>query len=188
MNFNQDYFTGGDPAGYTDYRRSLHHFDRYADIIHEKLTSQGIDPSGKKVLICGCAFGYTIEWLIDKYNVDCYGMDISQYAVNQADSEIAYGNRIYQGDIRNSNDIKNVRQSTPGGKFSLIITEAVLSCLNDTDAETATSNIRNEAKTVVHRVWTDSNPDYYNVKTLSEWQTLCDPNGNDYWYPESDFR
>lgn len=195
-NFDERYFeeaSVSDPngAGYTDYQRDLLPFDYYARKLNNELQSRNIDPSKSKVLVVGCAYGYTVEYLIDNFNVDAYGMDVSSWAVNQADSEIAYGGRIYQGDVLNSSDLQNVRQSTQGGQFDVLFNECVLECLTDSEAETAATNMRNEAKEgVVQRVWTDGRvaTNYYNTKTISQWQNLCDPDGQDYWFTEEQFQ
>lgn len=194
--FGEDYFerlsvTAPNPAGYSEYHRDRLPFDFYAKKLHDELVSRGIDPTGSKVLVVGCAYGYTVEYLIDDWDVDAYGMDVSTWAVNQADSEIAYGGRIYQGDATSSQDIQNVRNSTQGGQFEIVFNECVLECLTDTEAETAATNMRNEAQqAVVQRVWTENsaNPDYYNSKTIPQWKNLCDPDGQDYWFTEMEFQ
>lgn len=196
--FDQSYFEGAsvadpDPAGYSDYRRSLLPFDWYASKLAQILTSQGINPNNEKVLVTGCAYGFTVEYLIDNEGMDAYGMDTSSWAVQQASTATAYGDRIYQGDIRNQNDIKSVRQSTPGGPFGVIYNECTLSCLTDSEAQTACDNLRKEVQeSVVHRVWSqdgsDVNPTYYNTKSISEWQSLCDPNDDDDWRSETEFQ
>lgn len=197
--FDQTYFEGNNvsnphEAGYSDYTKGLLPFDYYAQKIDNHLTSQGIDPSGKKVLVVGCAYGYTVEYLIDNHNVEAYGMDISSYAVNQASSAIAYPGRIYQGDATSSQDLRSVRQNTAGGKFVVVFNECILSCLTDSEAQTAASNMRSEAqKRLVHRVWStdgsdiedDLTTDWYNSHTLAEWQSLCDSNGDDDWFTEN---
>lgn len=196
--FDQTYFEGTSvssphPAGYSNYRRDLLPFDHYSQKIHDELVANGIDPTGEKVLVVGCAYGYTVEYLIDNWDVEAYGMDVSTYAVGEADTEIAYGGRIYQGDVLNSSDLDNVRQSTQGGKFSVIVNECTLECLTDSEAQTAATNLQDEAQNaVVHRIWStdgsDLNTDEYNAKTLSEWQSLVDSAGDDYWYTEESFQ
>ena len=197
-NFDQRYFEGRKvadphPAGYSHYRRGLLPFDHYAGYLRGRLVNTGITPTREKILIVGCAYGYTVEQLIDEWGVECYGMDISQWAVNQADSAIDYGDRIYQGDVRSSQDLSDVQKATPGGRFRVIITECVLECLTDSEAQTAAENVRSEAQAgVYHRIWTadgsDVNPDWYNDKSLAEWQQLCDPNSRDRWYHENEFQ
>lgn len=196
--FGEDYFEGHrvdnpHPAGYSYYRRDLLPFDSYADFMASEIRADGIDLSGVKILVVGCAYGYPVEYLIDEWGVDAYGMDISSWAVQQADSAIAYGDRIYQGDIRSSRDLQNIRQQTPGGRFRVVFVECVLECLTDSEAQTAAENARSEAQiSTYHRVWTadgsDLNSEWYNDKDLAEWQSLCDPTGRDRWYHEDEFQ
>lgn len=194
--FGSAYFEGRHhdnphPAGYSEYRRNLLPFSYYAEKLTTELQARGVDPTGEKVLIVGCAYGYTVEYLIDQWDVDAYGMDVSSWAVEQAATETAYGDRIYQGDVTNASDLKAVRQSTPGGKFAVVFSECVLECLTDTEAQTATTNMREEAQQAAgHRVWlADRLADgEYNEHTLSEWQSLCDPDGQDYWFSEASFQ
>lgn len=196
--FDQSYFEGASvasphDAGYSSYSRGPLPFEFYARKINDELIAQSIDPTGEKVLIAGCAYGYTVEYLVDNWGVEAYGMDVSTYAVNQSDSEIAYGDRVFEGNVLSSQDLRSVRQSTPGGRFSVVLNECVLECLTDAEAEAAAGNMRSEAQTqLVHRVWsTDGsnlNMDWYNAKTLSAWASLCDPNGDDLWFTEREFQ
>lgn len=195
--FGESYFEGGSdatphPAGYSDYRRAMLPFDHYADMMASIIQNYGVDPANGKVLIVGCAYGYTVQWLRDQYGTEAWGMDASQYAVTQAATEIT-DDVVRLGDVRNSNDLKSVRQESPGGRFDVIFTECVLECLTDAEAQTAAANCRSAAQQRAgHRVWTadgsDVNPDYYNNKTLAEWQALVDPDGADDWYHEDDFQ
>jgi hypothetical protein len=189
--FERDAVQSPHPAGYSYYTREFLPFEWYAEKINSELTSQGINPSGSKVLVVGCAYGYTVEYLRQNWDIDAYGMDISSWAVSQAPASVS--GEIYQGDARSGQDLKSVRQQTPGGPFDAVVIECVLSCLTDSEAQTAVSNARSEAKSaLITRVWSsdgsDVNPDYYNTKTLSAWQSLCDPNGDDYWLTEYEFR
>lgn len=190
--FGQDYFDGASvadphPAGYTDYRRELLPFDHYADVTANIIQNHGADPSTASVLIVGCAVGYTVEWLQNTYGTDAWGMDISQYAVDNSVTST-----IRQGDVLSANDLKAVRREAPGGKFDVILTECVLECLTDSEAQTAAENCRGEVQQgVAHRLWTvgdDLNSSWYNSKTLSEWQTLVDSTGEDSWYADGHFR
>lgn len=187
--FGQDYFEGGNvsdphPAGYTYYDESYLPFDQYAKVIRDELQSNGIDPSDAKVLVLGCAYGHTVDWLVNQYNVDAYGMDISTWAVNNGNSAVS--DRIYEGNATLRTDIESVENST-GGRFDVIFTECLLTCLTDTEAQDAADAARKRAmQAVVHRVWAtdkaDLNTSWYNAKTFSEWQSLVDNAGKDYWY------
>lgn len=179
-------------AGYTDYSdKSLIYPRDAAKVMKNKLSSLGVDPSKIKVLVVGCAYGYEVEYLVN-LGVDAYGMDISTHAVNKASQVTSVGDRIYEGDVTVLSDIQNVARSTQGGKFDVIISSAVLCCLTDSEAQTACDNMRSEAKHgVIHRCWATDGSDLdtseYNAKTLSEWKSLCDPNGDDLWTTEWEY-
>lgn len=178
------------PAGYTEYRAGLLPFAHYADLMATAIEQYGVDASGAKVLVVGCAYGYTVQWLRDQYGVEAWGMDVSQHAVEQAGTEIA-DDVVRHGDVLSAQDIKAVRRDAPGGPFDIVFTECVLECLTDAEAQTATANCRDAAKhQSVHRVWTMDrvNPDYYNAKDLAGWRALCDADGADGWFGEADFQ
>lgn len=190
--FGRDYFEGllymMLASGYSRYERDLLPFDHYAELLRTKLVERGIDPAGEKVLVVGCAYGYTVEYLRSDWGIDAYGMDVSQWAVDNA---VVDG--IYQGDATSANDLRSVRQDTPGGRFGVVFSEAMLSTMTDAEAVAACDNMRSEAQqAAVHRVWSsdgsDIVPEYYNSKTLSEWRALCDPDGDDYWFTEREFQ
>lgn len=191
--FGEDYYEGNSvssphPAGYANYRRSHLPFKLYAGKLRDELVNQGIDPTGSKVLVVGCSCGYTVEYLIDDWDVDAYGLDISSWAVAEADTRTAYGSRVANGDVLVGQDVKG---ATPGGKPDVVFTECVLSCLTDSEAQTACENVRKEARdAAVHRVWTEGrvNADWYNTKTLAQWQSLCDPDGVDHWFTDGEFQ
>lgn len=191
--FGQDYFEGESvttphEAGYDDYRRGLLPFDAYGEKMASIMQNYNVDPSQANVLVVGCAYGYTVEWLRNNYGTEAWGMDISTYAVN---NDVTTDQVVRQGDVLNSTDLRNVRQESPSGKFDVVFSECLLSCLTDSEAQTAAQNCRDEAQqTAVHRVWTSGrvNSTYYNAKTLSEWQSLVDPDGNDQWYTDTSFQ
>lgn len=193
--FGQGYFDGTSasdphPAGYSRYDRSLLPFDHYADLLAQAIQAHGVDPAQGNVLIVGCAYGYTVQWLRDQYGTEAWGMDVSQYATDRAGDEIA-DDVIRQGDVLSGNDLRDVRRESPGGKFDVILTECVLECLTDAEAQTAAENCRSEARRrVIHRIWTAGrvNADHYNDKTLSQWQSAVDPDGVDDWYSEAEFQ
>lgn len=190
--FGRDYFEGALymmlAPGYTRYDPDLLPFGHYAGKMRDELAGRGFDLSSVKVLVVGCAYGYTVEQLRASWGIDAFGMDVSQWAVDNA----AVGG-IHLGDATSAADLRSVRQATPGGRFDVVFSEAMLSCLTDAEAVTATENMRSEAKRVaLHRVWStdgsDVVPEYYNDKTLAEWRALCDPDGEDGWFTEDEFQ
>lgn len=193
--FGENYFEGKQvsnphPAGYSDYTRELLPFDHYARKVKNELSNKGFSTSGLKILVVGCAYGYTVDQLQIE-GLDAYGMDISQWAQDNAAGSVV--GDIYQGDVTIKSDIQNVAQSTQGGDFSVIYSECALECLTDSEAQEACRNMADEASAaVIHRVWStdgsDINEQEYNSKTLSEWQSLCDPNNQDIWYTERELQ
>lgn len=192
--FGQDYFDGntvasGHAAGYDDYRHDLLPFSGFAQEIRNKLDSTGFNLSQVEMLVAGCAFGHTVQHLVDDHGVDAWGMDISQYAVDNAPSGTA--DRIIQGDLTVKSDIQNVAQTKGGGKFDVIVGEGVLTCMSGTEASGAASNARSEAQgTAMWSVYDDSfgvNTDWYNSKSLSGWKSVADPNNDDVWFSRNEY-
>lgn len=197
--FDSTYFEGtsvSNPhaAGYGNYRQDLLPFTHYAQKIIDEWDARGVATG--KILIVGCAYGFTVESLVDK-GEDAYGMDLSTHAVNQADSATSVGGRIYQGDVTVKADIESVESSTGGGQFDLIVNECVFATQTDAEASSAATNMRDRAAdTVVQRVWAsdgsdlerDLSADWYNSKTMTEWRNHCDPNGQDVWISETAFQ
>lgn len=181
--FDAAYFTGGRPYGYSTYSRNILPFEHYAAFIDQELRARGIDPQKSTVHLVGCAYGYTAEWLQNRHNVAVSGQDISSHALGRS----PVPGRVVQGDARGGINTTYAK----GNRYDVIITECLLSCLSDADAQTVVDNCRGRSRTLVHRVWTadgsDVNPDYYNAKTLAEWQALVDPDGVDIWYHDRDF-
>lgn len=201
--FEERYFQGhrfsdgGNPAGYTRYDSSTLPYDHYAQKMLQDAKDRGNSIKNKPVLIVGCANGYTVDWLIQN-GVDAYGMDISSWAISQAPDSIS--DRLYQGDATVEKDVKSVTQSIKpkGNKFELIVTEAVLSCLTDSEAQSLCNAVEGYTKYTLHRVWANRKTEtkggggnwdtYYNNKTLSGWKTLCDPNSDYIWKDEREFQ
>lgn len=193
LTFDQAYYNGGRDYGYTDYSRELLPFDWYANkLVTEMEQELGGSADGATILVLGCAFGYTVEFLVENHSADAHGMDVSQYAVDAASTETSHGGRVTQGDATVENDVKGAVK----GKPDVVFTECLLSCLTDAEAQAACQNARSQAKDVVHRVWSSDGSDvndrgsasWYNEKTLAEWRSLCDPDGVDYWYHDDDWR
>lgn len=192
LTFDEAYFTGGREYGYDDYSPSHLPFDYYADVIAHIAREYDVSPSEATVLIAGCALGYTVKFLRETYGTDAYGIDISQYAVDNAPAAIS--DRIIQGDITVKNDVKNASQLV-SGKYNLILTEGVVCCLTDSEAADAGSHLRSECDYLAHRVWATDTSDlnnfgtgsWYTEHTLSEWQSIVDPDGVDHWDGEYDY-
>lgn len=195
--FGEDYFLGnnfsdgGHDAGYGDYRHELLPFSDFAQKIRDELDAAGQNINQTECLVVGCATGFTVEHLVEDHGIDAWGMDISSFAVNQADTDTSVGGRVLQGDVLSSTDLRDVRQTKGGGRFNVVFVENVLSTLTDSEAVTAGSNARSEAQdTVVWSVYDTSftlRSDWYNAKTMDQWRSLVDPNDEDVWFSRSEF-
>jgi 2-polyprenyl-3-methyl-5-hydroxy-6-metoxy-1,4-benzoquinol methylase len=84
--YNKDYFEHGEISGKSAY--SDYHWlpERTYREIRGLINFLGIDPQ-KKVLDFGCAKGYWVKALRE-YNINAYGVDISDYALKTADKTI----------------------------------------------------------------------------------------------------
>lgn len=177
--FDQSYFEGVDvatpnPAGYTDY--SVEYFD-FGQLASE-ISGKGTDP----LIIVGAAYGFVMRDLPNGWDVA--GMDISPWAVGESANVVGSG-AIIEGDATSATDVSTLAGEVRG-KPRWGVTECLFSCLTDSEAVTVADNLRSEAREVMHFVWTEPHPDYYNVKTLAEWQSLVDPDGQDTWIDFND--
>ncbi len=79
--YNKDYYTNYSKGiGYGNKNKWMNDFEIIAENIIELFHP-------KKVLDIGCAYGYLVEALRNK-GVEAYGIDVSEYAVSQADDSI----------------------------------------------------------------------------------------------------
>lgn len=155
----------------------------YETFVEDLETLTGSDPT---ILIVGCGTGVTVKACRDQSSQidDAYGMDISQWAIDNHASGISQD--IIQGDARVADDFDaaqdewNVNQA-----FDTIYTEFLLSHYDDAQAREIYENCveyvshgGQQRGTVVHRVWSGGGHewenDWFNLKTISEWQSLMD--------------
>jgi len=89
--FDKDYF---ETAGYkSGYSKSSMNRDSYLNKAIAVWIVQTLKLGGsERILEIGCAFGWVIEHLIELYNLDAYGQDISTYSILNAPDNIK--NRI----------------------------------------------------------------------------------------------
>lgn len=116
---------------------------------------------GGKTLVVGCGTGCTLT-----YMDDAYGMDISEWAVNNAEAD------VYLGDALDHDRYREIAQDTPGeSQWDGIYTEFLLSHFTDESAREVCEITRTESGgPVVHRIWSGSGEEQFNLKTVSEWQ------------------
>ena len=183
--FDQTYFEGREvgvddrhPAGYWYYPDVNLDHAQYADEIDSYVGS-------RKLLVVGCAYGFSIRYLRDEHGWNrVYGMDISQWAVDNAFGDVA--DHIYQGDALNPDDYDDLARDTQGPpRWDGIYTEYLLSHFTDAAALQVLEIMADEADLCVHRIWSGTgapNGDYFNAKSVAEWQALVDdPDGPHEW-------
>lgn len=166
--YNEGYFTGVHPGGYTSYQRwhrvsgdFVSHSDStgefFADLMKYYKVLAFLD--GKKVLELGCAKGYSVQWLREQ-GIEAWGMDVSAYAISQADP-------VVQPYLINANA---VTQLSAYGKnaYNVIYSRGFLCCLSDQELSVIIPLMNKVGFLQIHHVDTLCNPAYYNVKTVAQ--------------------
>lgn len=185
--FDERYFDGSadsemrHPAGYWYYPNELLEYDQYADEI-DSFVGQ------RKLLVVGCGTGFAISYLVDEHGWNrVYGMDISEWAVENALDDVA--DRVFLGDARDPSVYDDLARDTQGPpRWDGVYTEYVLEHYTDETAQAICDIALDEASNmVVHRIWSgtgDSREDeWFNVKTVAEWIDLTGHDEDDdvYW-------
>jgi SAM-dependent methyltransferase len=74
--YNKEYFDGNLPGHYSDWWwTDFAVWGPRARVVFEAFRP-------KSVLVCGCAKGSLVKFLVGIYGVDAYGFDLSEYAIN----------------------------------------------------------------------------------------------------------
>ena len=101
--FGKEYFDGSRMFGYGGY----YYDGRWKKVVNDFINYYKLKP-GDKVLDIGCAKGYLVKEFLDK-KIDAYGLDISQYAIDNSIEEIkkylSVGNANYLPFEDNSFDV-----------------------------------------------------------------------------------
>ena len=178
LTYDESYFHGNDEAGYSNYRRNLWPEDGFSSFVDrartlvEKMADRGASIEQRTVLVLGCAFGYSVEYLVSM-GVDAYGMDISAYAISQAPASIA--SRLMVGDARVRGDLNSARGMAGlrgQNRYDLIVSEDLLPCFTDADAVAAATEWRRHAMRSLHRISIGDYGGGYTLHTLAEWRAL----------------
>lgn len=128
--FGFEYFDGGREFGYGGYVYD----GRWKTIAKEICEHYGIK-SGDKVLDVGCAKGFLVKDLRD-LNIDCYGVDISNYAIENCHPDVK--NYVYVGDSRELN--------FRDGEFDLVLSINTLHNLKRNDIAKSLSELMRVSK------------------------------------------
>jgi len=154
--YNEDYYKShcGNPYE-KEYKQWLIFFNAIADWI-----VNNIKP--KRVLDIGCAKGFLVEALRDR-GVECYGIDISKYAISQV-----------RDDIKSYCSIGSILEPFPHSHYDLITCIEVLEHLPEKDAEKAIETLcRHTDNIIFSSTPNDFNePTHLNVQPMDYWVKL----------------
>lgn len=186
ITYDETYFINGDAnGGYTLYSPTTYVDETAAQLAQkfvDKAATLGPTIIGKKVLVCGCAHGYSIQQLV-ALEVNAFGIDISAYAISQ--SPVAA--RIVQGNVTSSAVWTAARTlagfTKPADKFDLVIDEDMICCLTDAEAVTFRTLAMNNSNMFIHLL--EQNPalsSHYNYHTIAEWKAILGTSPKEKWY------
>lgn len=203
--FNGHYNSSGEPEGHPNTRPEirLHYhrkvmlpwFQRHIPDLIRILNLQ----TSNRIVIIGCAFGWSIEVFNELGFQNVVGTDTSQYIQIAKsipeDNELALlagaefvskvsareglprtlvPEKILNENIGNNASRNRVRTAV-GGTPNFTISEGVLESLTNAEAQTLSSNMRTLGGTVVHRVTYPTSISGYNTNTPEQWKTLLTP-------------
>jgi ubiquinone/menaquinone biosynthesis C-methylase UbiE len=156
-------------AGYSHYKR----WRRYDNgvVSHEDCTGEFFKDyakyyvdkynlANKKALELGCAYGFLVEDL-RSMNVDAYGIDVSQYAYDQASSSVQPYLTVA--------DARTYLDNYSNNEFDLLYSRWFLECISDTDLPDLIKEMNRVSKQQVHIVFPQTRNDYYNPKSVQDW-------------------
>ncbi|MDD5490049.1 MAG: class I SAM-dependent methyltransferase [Candidatus Moranbacteria bacterium] len=159
-NFDKKYFSSG---SYKSYKKLV---DAWVPIVAKKI-NKIIGDKPMKILDVGCAHGYLIAELQNKYGHDVWGIDYSPYAVKNSEKSVR--KNIRQGDILKLPFKKN--------NFDVVISLDVINYLEEKDIPVAVKNLVGIAKrhiffgAIFKHAWTASqkwNPDKFRRSVLAK--------------------
>jgi len=184
MIFNEQYFNGGGEIGGYDLYSATTYSSETAEQLAQKFLEKsgllGINLFGRKVLVCGCAYGFLVQYL-SGLGVQAYGMDISFYAISR--TPIAFSSKTIIGDARLEADF--IRAKTLAGltkqndKFDLIIDEDMICCLTDIEAIAFRTWAMKYSNMFIHP---PNLIQWYNYKTIANWKALLGTSPKEKWY------
>lgn len=145
---------------------------------------QRFAPSGQKLLVVGCGFGYLVDDAVTA-GYDAWGVD-NAYAIGKAKALLpAIASRLIVADALTASTLDSAAKTAglKGGtpKWPLLVTEDVLPCMSDAEVQTALTNLRARCSTnLLHFVTCgDGGPECdprLTWKSIDGWRTvLCPP-------------
>lgn len=118
--------------------------------------------ANKKVLEIGCAKGFLVKDLRDM-GVDAYGLDVSLYALNNAEEEVKP--YLYLGDAKT--DLSQFARN----EFDVVLSRWFLECLDPNDIQGVISEMGRIGKNNVHVLDPLVKSEFYTQLTIPQWQS-----------------
>lgn len=156
--FFNDFYEQNGGGSYLDKEKWMFFFNNVAKEIVDNFNP-------KTVLDAGCACGYLVEALRN-LGVEAYGIDISEYAINSASSDIS--------EFLNAQSITDVLPSTFPKKFDLVVTIEVLEHLFPEDGRKAIGLLCSYSDTIIFSSTPDDIVDrtHINVQQSEYWAEI----------------
>jgi len=172
--YNASYFDGNSQpmrhnAGYSEYKRWYRtEGENSQGEFWKDYAKRWIDHlvlANKKVLEIGCAKGFLVKDLRDM-GVDAYGLDVSQYAIDNCEPEVAP--YLTVGDARTALSQYSARE------FDVLISLRFIECIPEADLPALVSEMNRISKLQIHVVddFTGAKAgagQYYIQKTQQQW-------------------
>lgn len=172
--YDQSYFDGRlatyrHNAGYSEYKRWFRHEGEGSTGEYWKDMAAGwinhLALSGKKVLEIGCAKGFLVKDLRDM-GVDAWGLDVSQYAVDNCEPEVA--------PYLSVGDARTYLSNYSNKEWDVVLSLRFLECIDEADLPDLVDEINRISKKSVHVVdnFVDAKSgagQYYTQHTPQEW-------------------
>jgi hypothetical protein len=173
------YYQPADGSGYGDFPS----FQARVDALKQKLA-----PNNQKTAVWGCGWGYMVNLAVQA-GYDAYGFDASPYAIARGKAVLpAIASRLFQRDALVAADVTASASDAGihGGnpRFTLLVTEDLLTCMSDAEAQTTLPLLRARCTTnLLHIVtpvdpWAQANglnDSRINWKTDAQWKAIVSP-------------
>lgn len=144
---------------------------------------QRFAPTGQKLLIVGCGFGYLVDDAVTA-GYDAYGID-NAYAIGKGKTLLPQiAARLIVADALTAATLDSAAQTAGlkhNAKWALLVTEDVLPCMSDAEVQTALTNLRARCSTnLLHLVTCGDGGSRcdprINWKSIDAWRAvLCPP-------------
>jgi 2-polyprenyl-3-methyl-5-hydroxy-6-metoxy-1,4-benzoquinol methylase len=188
--FNEGYYiNGGSIGGYDNYSEETYLNNNPEETVvklHQKLENYGVVLSGKKILVIGCAYGYSLRYF-DQLGADAYGLDFSEYAISRVADD--YKHKVFVGDARKEQTIIDIKEAISlQGKFDIILDEDMICCLTDQEAVDFRDASLKHGKALVHLTTENTAlSEWYNYKSIEQWKALLGVNAKEIWLSRFNF-